>query len=215
LEVPSSGGNGEPRPGSPAALQGITLDRLQNEGPVRLNYPMDYAPFAEGNFPTPSGKCELYSPQLAAEGLDPLPTYTPPAEDPQTLPDLARRYPLQMVSPPHPSFLNSTFVNVDSLRLQEQGPSLEIHPVDAARRGIQNGDPVRVFNDRGSFQATAVVGATVKQGVVVSQGIWWNKYTPDGVNCNVTTSTRLTDLGSGATFFDNLVEVKGLITFRD
>jgi anaerobic selenocysteine-containing dehydrogenase len=86
-------------------------------------------------------------------------------------------------------------------------PTVEIHPVDAAARGIQDGHWVQIFNARGGFRARAVVGETVKAGVVVAQGIWWNKYTPDGVNCNTTTSSRLTDLGAGATFFDNLVEV--------
>ena len=163
-------------------------------------------PFASG-FPTPSGKCDLYSPRLAAQGIDPLPTYTPPHEDPQTRPDLAARYPLQLLSPPAPSFLNSTFVNIDSLREQAGEPAVEIHPHDAAARGIADGQRVRVFNARGSFTARAQVGATVKPGVVVAPSIWWNKYAPDRVNCNATTSTRLTDLGAGATFFDNLVEV--------
>jgi anaerobic selenocysteine-containing dehydrogenase len=189
------------------AMQGIGLERLKREGPVRLNLPPDYAPFADGHFPTPSGKCELYSPGLAAQRLDPLPTYTPPLEDPQTRPDLAAKYPLQMLSPPVPAFLNSTFVNVDSLRQQAGAPTVEMHPQDAAARGIAAGRWVRVFNDRGGFQARAVVTENVKPGVVVSQGIWWTRYTPDGVNCNVTTSTALTDFGGGATFFDNLVEV--------
>jgi len=192
----------------PSAFGGITLERLRGNGPVRLNLPKDYAPFTEGGFPTPSGKCELYSTALEAKGLDPLPTYTPPHEDPQTRPDLAARYPLQLVSPPVPSFLNSTFVNVDELRKMAGEPTLEIHPEDAAVRGIKDGQWVRVRNDRGSFRARAMVGQTVKAGVVVTQGIWWNKYTLDGVNCNATTSTRLTDLGAGATFFDNLVEVE-------
>jgi anaerobic selenocysteine-containing dehydrogenase len=138
-----------------------------------------------------------------------LPTYTPPREDPQTRPDLARQYPLQMVSPPAPSFLNSTFVNIEPLRRAVAEPTLQIHPEDAAARGISHGQRVRVFNGRGSFEATALVGGRVKKGVVVTEGIWWNKYTPDGVNCNVTTSAALTDLGGGATFFDNLVEVAG------
>jgi anaerobic selenocysteine-containing dehydrogenase len=188
-------------------LDGITLDRLHKEGPIRLNLPKDYAPFAQGGFGTPSGKCELYSARMAAQGFDPLPTYTPPHEDPQTRPELSKRFPLQMVSPPVPSFLNSTFVNVDVLRKMAGDVTVEIHPQDAAARGIRNGQQVRVFNDRGSFQARAVVGDTVKAGAVVTQGVWWNKYTPDRVNCNITTSTRLTDLGGGATFFDNLVEV--------
>jgi anaerobic selenocysteine-containing dehydrogenase len=187
---------------------GLTLDRLRREGPVRLNLPADYAPFAEGGFDTPSGKCELYSPRLAVQGLDPLPTYTPPHEDPQTRPDLAARYPLQLVTPPDPAFLNSTFVNVAELRRQAGEPAVQIHPRDAAARGLCDGQAVRVFNGRGSFRARAVVGETVKEGVVVSQGIWWNKYVEGGENCNATTSSRLTDLGAGATFFDNLVEVE-------
>ena len=190
------------------ALDGIDLRRLRREGPIRLNLPKDYAPFAAGGFGTPSGKCELYSNRLAAQEMDPLPTYIPPHEDPQTRPDLAKRFPLQMVSPPVPSFLNSTFVNVDVLRKMAGDVTVEIHPQDAETRGIRDGQQVRVFNDRGSFQARVVVGETVKAGAVVTQGVWWNKYTLDGVNCNITTSTRLTDLGAGATFFDNLVEVE-------
>jgi anaerobic selenocysteine-containing dehydrogenase len=194
----------------PSAFDGISLERLRREGPVRLNLPVNYAPFADGGFPTPSGKCELYSPRLAEQGLDPLPTYTPPAEDPQTQPDRAAKYPLQMVCPPAPEFLNSTFVNIDELRRMAGEPTLEIHPADAQARGLTDGQPVRVFNDRGGFRARAVVADSVRPGVVVTQGIWWNRYTVDGVNCNVTTSTRLTDLGGGATFFDNLVQVEAV-----
>lgn len=194
-------------PSSASPFRGITLERLQREGPIRLNLPKDYAPFAKGNFPTPSGKCEFVSESLAAQGIDPLAGYTPPFEDPLTRPDLAARYPLQMVSPPAPSFLNSTFVNIDSLRKAAGEPTVEIHPRDAAARSIHDGQWVRVFNDRGGFRARAKVGETVKAGVVVTQAIWWNKYASDGVNCNRTTSSRLTDLGGGATFFDNLVEV--------
>src|SRR5262249_3514661 len=124
---------------SSSAFDGITLERLRREGPIRLNLPEDYAPFAQGGFGTPSRKCELYSPALAARGLDPLPTYTPPAEDPQTRPDLAARFPLQMVSPPVPSFLNSTFVNVEALRKAAGEPTVEIHPADADARGIGHG----------------------------------------------------------------------------
>jgi anaerobic selenocysteine-containing dehydrogenase len=194
--------------GKSSALSGITIDRLHSEGPIRLNYPKHYAPFANGGFPTPSGKCEFHSERLASLGIEPLPTYTPPAEDPLTRPELAARYPLQMISPPHPEFLNSTFVNVDSLRRAAGEPTLELHPEDAVKRQIADGDRVEVLNDRGRFRARAIVGPTVKKGVVVTQGVWWNKYTPDGVNCNVTTSTALTDLGAAATFFDNLVEVR-------
>jgi anaerobic selenocysteine-containing dehydrogenase len=140
--------------------------------------------------------------------MDPLPTYTPPREDPRERPDLASRFPLQLLSPPEPAFLNSTFVNIDSLRKQAAEPVLEIHPEDAAARNIVHGQRVRIFNDRGSFEAKAMVGNTVRRGVVVSPSVWWNKYAADKVNCNSTTGTGLTDLGGGATFFDNLVEVE-------
>lgn len=192
------------------AFDGITLERLKAEGPLRLNVPKDYAPFAEGQFGTPSGKCELYSSRLAAMGIDPLPTYIPPHEDPRTRTDLTDRYPLQLLCPPPPQFLNSTFVNLDHLRKQLGEPAVHVHPADALARDIGEGQWVRVFNDRGSFRARAVVGPTVNPGVVVTQGVWWMQYTPDGGNCNLTTSTRLTDLGGGATFFDNLVQVEAL-----
>ena len=189
-----------------AAFDGITLERLQANGAIRLNLPADYAPFAQGNFGTPSGKCEFYSEREAQAGRDPLPTYTPPHEDPQTKPELAKLYPLQMVCPPEASFLNSSFVNVDVLQRAAGEPTLQIHPQDAAARQITSGQTVSIFNARGRFQAKAVVGATVPPGTVVSFGVWWSKIT-GGPNVNATTGTAITDLGGGATFFDNLVEV--------
>jgi len=187
-------------------LAGITLDSAK-DGPVRLNLPRDWAPFATGQFPTASGKCEFYSEREARAGRDPLPHYVPPHEDPQTKPELAAKYPLQLLTPPAPSFLNSSFANVDALRKAAGEVTLEIHPTDAAKRGIADGQPVTVFNGRGRFRAKAAVGEAVKPGVVVSLGTWWTRYTADGVNCNATTSTALTDLGAAATFYDNLVEV--------
>ncbi len=196
-------------PAEPNALAGITLDATK-AGPVRLNLPKDWAPFATGEFPTPSGKCELFSAREARAGRDPLPHYVPPHEDPQTRPDLAAKYPLQLLTPPATPFLNSTFVNVDTLRKAAGERTLEIHPADATARGIADGQTVSVFNARGRFRAKAVVAETVKPGVVVTLGLWWRKFTDDGANCNATTSTATTDMGGGATFFDNLVEVSAL-----
>jgi len=200
---PAGSPNGYP---AASAFDGVTLERLQANGPIRLNVPADYAPFAEGNFGTPSGKCELYSPREAAAGRDPLPHYVPPHEDPQMRPDLAAKYPLQLVTPPDPAFLNSSFVNVDVLRKAAGEPTVQIHPEDAAKRRIKDGQPVTVFNGRGQFTAKAAVGKTVRPGVAVALGVWWSKYV-GGPNCNATTSTATTDLGAGGTFFDNLVEV--------
>jgi anaerobic selenocysteine-containing dehydrogenase len=188
------------------AFEGIRLEDTK-AGPVRLNLPKNWAPFAIGQFPTASGKCEFYSERERRAGRDPLPHYVPPHEDPQTQPTLAAKYPLQLLTPPAPQFLNSTFVNVQTLRDSAHERTLEIHPSDAAERGIRAGDMVAVFNERGRFRARAILADTVKPGVVVSLGLWWRKYTDDGANCNSTTGTALTDFGGGATFFDNLVEV--------
>ncbi|MCC7419263.1 MAG: molybdopterin oxidoreductase family protein [Planctomycetaceae bacterium] len=190
----------------PAALDGITLETLRS-GPQRLRVPTNEAPFAQGNFGTPSGKCELYCERMIAQGFDPLPSWTPPAECEESTPELAARYPLQLISPPSPHFLNSTFCEVDSLREAARQPELWIHPDDASERDIAEGTMVRIANDRGAFLATARVGEQARPGVVVAPGIWWNKFTRDHRNANVTSPTTLADMGGGATFFDNLVEV--------
>jgi anaerobic selenocysteine-containing dehydrogenase len=188
------------------ALAGITLERLKEHGWLRLNIPERWAPFAHGDFPTLSGKCELYSERMAQDGFDPLPTYTPPAESVDTDPDLAARYPLTLLTPPAHHFLNTTFANV--LRRFENEPVLEINPADAHARNVQHGDCVQVRNDRGAFAITASVTDRVRPGVVVAPSIWWRKFMPDGKGVNHTTSQRLSDMGGGATFYDNLVEVE-------
>ena len=189
-------------------VAGITLERLQAEGSVRLNLPESYAPFADGRFPTPSGKCELYSERMKADGFDPLPTYIPPREDPQTRPDLARKYPLQLLSPPRPQFLNSTFANQARHRKAAGDPTVELSSEDAARRGLVDGEWSEVYNDRGRFLARVAVTGAVRPGVAVATGLYWNKLTPGAANANATTSSALTDMGGGATFFDNLVDVR-------
>ncbi len=143
---------GEVLDGGPT-LRGITLDRLKAEGSVRLNIPEAFAPFADGVFPTPSGKCELYSERMKADGFDPLPTYTPPLEDPLTRPDLAARFPLQLLSPPRPQFLNSTFANSARHRAAAGEPTVELAAEDARSRGLDDGEWAEVYNDRGRFRA--------------------------------------------------------------
>jgi anaerobic selenocysteine-containing dehydrogenase len=192
-------------------LEGITLDRLKAEGSIRLNIPETFTPFAEGHFPTPSGKCELYSERMKADGFDPLPTYTPPGEDPQTRPDLAARYPLQLLSPPRPQFVNSTFANSPRHRAAAGEPAIELADEDSARRGLKPGDWAEVYNDRGSFRARVAPTGNVRPGVAVATGIYWNKLVPGGTNVNSTSSSALADMGGGATFFDNLVEVRRLV----
>jgi anaerobic selenocysteine-containing dehydrogenase len=191
----------------PAIMGTVTLDTLLDQGWVRLDVPRPFLPFAEGGFPTPSGKCEFYSERLAAMGLDPLPTYTPPYETAEAAPQLAARYPLVLISSPAHQFLNTTFVNVTSLRRQAREPECILHPRDAERRGIAEGMRVIVHNDRGAFVAAARVSEGIREGVTWAPSIWWSKLAVDGRNANDTTSQRETDLGGGPVFYDNLVEV--------
>lgn len=191
---------------SDPVLKGFDWETLKKTGWTRLNLPD--APFADGAFRTPSGKCEFYSARLASEGCDPLPDYLPPYESADGAPELAARYPLAMISPPSRNFLNSTFVNVESLRSTEGEPHLDIHPADALHRGVNDGDLVLIFNDRGSMQARARVTERAREGLVVGLSIWWKKLAPDGRNANQVTSQALTDLGGSATFYDCLVEVE-------
>jgi anaerobic selenocysteine-containing dehydrogenase len=180
---------------------------LQAQGWMRLAVPERFAPFAEGGFPTPSGRCEFFSQTLAEQGLDPLPTYIRPRESAESDPALAARYPLAFLSPPAHSFLNSSFANLPSFLKAEKEPRLDLHPEDAAARGIVDGDWVNAFNDRGSLRLRARVTTKARPGVVIALSIWWRKLTPDGQNANQLTSQALTDLGAAATFYDTLVEV--------
>ena len=191
---------------SDARAMHFDWEALKQQGWQKLNMPE--APFAHGGFPTPSGKCEFYSAQMALDGLDPLPTYLEPYESVASNPQLAQRYPLAMISPPARNFLNSTFVNVKSLRAAESEPHLDIHPMDAAARGVAHGEMVRIFNDRGSFVARARVTDKARIGLVVGLSVWWKKLASDGKNANEVTSQRLTDMGRAPTFYDTLVEVE-------
>ena len=181
-------------------------ESLKRKGWQKLNMPE--APFANGNFPTLSGKCEFYSERMRQDGFDPLPAYIPPYESVASNPEVAKIYPLAMISPPARNFLNSTFVNVQSLRDTEGESHLDIHPDDAAKRDIGDGDTVRIFNERGSFVAKARVTDKARTGLVVGLSIWWKKFASDGKNVNEVTSQRLTDMGNAPTFYDVLVQVE-------
>lgn len=180
----------------------IDFQQLLDQGFATLTLPD--APFAEGGFPTPSGQCEFFSARLAAQGLDGLPDHLPNHEVAGSDP----RHPLAMISPPARNFLNSSFVNVKSLRDIEGEPLLEMHADDANARGLVSGQMVRVFNQRGSHRCKLEVSKRARPGVVNGLGIWWRKLGSDGTNVNEVTSQRLTDLGRGPTFYDCLVQVE-------
>ena len=178
----------------------VDFEQLLSQGFASLNLPE--APFAQGGFPTASGRCELHSAALARAG-DGLPDHVPNHEAGGS----SAAYPLAMISPPARHFLNSSFVNVQSLRSIEGEPLLEIHPHDAAPRGITSGVLVEVFNERGRYHCQARVSERARPGVVNGLGIWWRKLGPRGTNVNELTSQKLTDMGRGPTFYDCAVQV--------
>jgi anaerobic selenocysteine-containing dehydrogenase len=190
------------------SLAGITLERLMDEGWARLAYPADWRPYADPHPNTPTGKIQILAPEMARLGLDPLPAYIPPQESAEAAPGLAERFPLTLLSPPEHPFMNSTFANVPALERAAGGATLLLHPNEAAVRGIREGDRLRTFNDRGDFFARAVVTDGVRPGVAVSYGVRWASRSECGRTVNDTTSQGVADLGGGALFYDNAVEVE-------
>jgi len=185
-----------------AFARDVSFDELRANGWVKL--PLADAPLADGRFPTPSGKCIIDSPVFG------VPDHLPNYESASSTPELAERYPLAMISPPARNFLNSSFVNVKSLRDIEGEPLVEIHASDAAPRGIVDGQMVRVFNDRGEYRCKAQLSSRARPGVVNGLGVWWRKLGPAGTNVNEVTHQRLTDIGRAPSFYDCLVDVRPL-----
>ncbi len=188
------------------ATRDISLERLREEGFVRLRLPRPYRPFAEGA-PTPSGKVEFYSEAMARAGLPALPSYMPLREGPGNA-ALAAEYPLQCIVPPNRFFLNSSFSQSELLRRRQQAPTVLVSPADAAARGIADGDEVRLVGARGAARFRALVSEDTRPGVVVAEGLWWHRFQPGGWNVNALTSDRVADMGGGPTFHSNLVEVE-------
>jgi anaerobic selenocysteine-containing dehydrogenase len=205
-------------------LQGIDLERLKREGWARLNLPDadHYAPHAEGNFLTPSGRCELVASMAAGgnfvvgvfregsnefqpgEPIDPLPTYIPPEEDREGSP-----HPLHLLSPKSHAFLNSQYGNMPYQRRVQGEQAVIMHADDAEARGIDEGQPVRVFNERGEFQAIARIGAgdQVARGVVVCPLGQWRKNSLAQATVNAVSRTAFADMGHAPSFSDTRVEV--------
>ena len=178
----------------------VDFDALRASGWVKL--PIADAPFADGGFPTADGRCSVDSPEFG------VPDFVANYESAASAPELARRYPLAMISPPARNFLNSSFVNVKSLRDIEGEPLVELHAADARGRGIASGQMVRVFNDRGSYLCRARISPRARPGVVNGLGVWWRKLGAAGTNVNELTHQRLTDIGRAPSFYDCLVDVR-------
>jgi anaerobic selenocysteine-containing dehydrogenase len=190
-------------------LEGISYERLVQEGwaPLRLDH--TWQPVPADHFATPSGKCEFYSATLAEMGHDPLPTFIPADESPAGDTALAARYPLMLLtSKSGLHFLNSSYAGLRRHVNAEREPQLDMHPDDAAARGIADGDWLRVYNDRGSVQLRARLGDRVRSGVVSMPFGWWSSLSPGGAGANALTSDGLCDWGGGSGFHDALVEVE-------
>jgi anaerobic selenocysteine-containing dehydrogenase len=178
-------------------LEGITWERLHEEGWAKLNIPDPWLPYAEGDFPTPSGRAEFYSETLAAAGQDPLPAYVPAGGEESV------EYPLTLISAKSAlHFLNSSFANLPRHRKAEKEPHLLMHPQDAAPRGIVDDDWVQVCNAQGQLSGAAVI-----PGVVSMPSGWWASLSPGGVSANLLTPDGLSDAGGGGDFHDARVEV--------
>jgi anaerobic selenocysteine-containing dehydrogenase len=187
----------------------ITLDGLRERGWVRgAGFERGTAPFAEGGFPTPSGKVELVSEQLAERGQDPVVGFVPPHEILDE--ELAERFPLVLMAPAGRFFLNSTFASLPWHRSKMGGIAVHLHPDDAAARELADGDPIRVFNDRGAFLAQALVDDAARPGVAFLYKSHWPKLLEGGTNANATTPERDADMRGAPTFHDNRVQVEPL-----
>ncbi len=201
-------------------MEGIDRARLERQGHARLNFTASeqqpltgapatqhFLPFAHGGFHTVSGRAELYSAALAAQGLDPIASFVPPRESRHTA--NAKSLPLELLARKSDNFLNSTFANLGEIQKMEQPDLLEISAADADLRGIRNGDRVRVFNQRGEMILTARVDGAVRPGTVAAR-LFWAKLSGQERNINVLTSDRLTDMGESATFYSTMVDVAKL-----
>jgi len=190
-------------------FSGVTLERLQREGTVPFHFdhlgPDGDIPFRDGVFPTPSGKMEIRSERIAAQGADPIPDWTPM---PEMQPVGAWSDGLTLLSGASHHFVTSSMANQPSLLRKEGTPYIEINPEDAAERGIADGMTVIVENERGSCQLRAIVTSDVIRGVTVSPKGRWAKLSPGGRTVNWTVSDDVTDFGLQAVYHSNLVRVR-------
>jgi anaerobic selenocysteine-containing dehydrogenase len=191
------------------ALPTIDLDELRRVGWVRAPYPDDGRPFGDGVFDTPSGRVHLVSDQLERMGLPRVPVYVPPLEGPGGDPDLVARYPLQLLTPKHHTrFLNSGYADLPAHGPVEGGPFVELVAADAAARGLVDGAPARVWNDRASVEVPVKITERLRPGVVAIPFGWWSRHHPDGRIANSLTNDTLTEWGGGVAYSDTLVEVE-------
>ena len=189
-----------------AAITGIDIDTIRDTGPVKVPFAADGRPWANGGFPTPSGRVEFASSTLEAIGQPRLPTFVP--SDEGLASELAVRYPLQLMTPKHHvRFLNSSYSQLPGHGDREGGPFVEMDAADAAARGLSDGDTARVFNDRAELHLPVRISDRLQPNMVAIPWGWWSHQHPDGRIANELTNNTLTDWGEGSAFYDTLVEV--------
>jgi anaerobic selenocysteine-containing dehydrogenase len=185
----------------------VDLDALRRDGWMRVPFPDSGRPWADGGFPTPSGRVELASDRLEQMGQPRVPTFVPPREGP-TGPD-ADRLPLQLMTPKHHTrFLNSGYAHLPKHGPAEGGPFVELDPVDAAARGLADGDCARVYNDRTSIDVPVKISGRLRPGLAAIPYGWWRRHHPDGKVANSLTNDTLTDWGGGVAYSDTLVQIE-------
>ncbi len=192
-----------------AALPDVDLEELRRVGWVRVPYPDDGRPWADGAFPTPSGRVEFASETLERRGQPRLPTYVAPTEGPGSA--LAQRYPLQLLTPKHHRrFLNSSYSPLPGHGDREGAPFVEMSPADAAARDLASGDLATVFNDRATLELEVRVSGRLRTGVVAVPFGWWRTQHGDDQSANALTNDTLVDWGGGVAYSDTLVEVEAI-----
>ena len=195
------------------ALKGITVDTLKdNNFIMRLNVPDEpYRGFMDQKYNTPTTKLEIYHEQMV-EYEQALPNYDAPSEVYDGNP-LMDKYPLQFNQAHTKYRVHSQFTNAEWINQLDDGPRLDMSPADAKDRGLENGDTVEIFNDRGSFKAKCKLTEAMRPGQVRLYEGWWTKHMIGGNLQNVTNDTfneRQYKLRYGPVipYNDTLVEVK-------
>jgi anaerobic selenocysteine-containing dehydrogenase len=180
----------------------LSLEHLRR-GPILAPASQEVA-WLDLVFPTPSGRIELLSEEAASRwGVEALPTYGPNIERSAT--GDARSYPLQLLTPNTKNRIHSQFGNLPSIRGLDPDTFAEMSPPDTAARGIVDGDRVRVFNDRGEVEISVRLDHSLRPGCIVIHNGWWLS---EGGGINLLSAARETDMGHGAAFHDNAVEVE-------
>jgi len=183
-------------PGDPR-LGGMRPSRVPTDTALAMTAGGEEFVLFKNAFPaTKSGKIELASSHLEAKYGARLPRYAP----------VESRYPLTLISPASDQRITSTFGGVNG----DDTPPLEMHPEDAAARGLRDGLRVRAWNDLGEVRLPLRVTDTVPPGVVCTLKGAWLRTSDNGQTVSALCPAHHADIAGGACFNDARVEVAAL-----